>query len=132
MKFISLIKTKDPHNKPHNPDAEKETLKAEFKSAFRAGEGRLGETHFFYRYFINVKFIPWDKICKAYLRVESGESGEFLLKEFYLMLYFDDLGKMEEAKLRFEREENARYILEYLTEHYPHVEVGYKKKRDQL
>ena len=119
MKFISLIKTKETHD-----NTNKETLKVEFKSALRVGEGRLGERHFFYRYFINIKFVPWNSIRQAYLRVESGESGEFLLKEFYLMMQFDD---MSEAKLRFEREENVKSVLDYLTEHYPQVEVGYKK-----
>ena len=126
MKFISLIKTQETHNNANDLNTTKETLKEEFKSAPRACEGRLGELHFFYRYFINVKFIPWNSIRKAYLRVESGESGEFLLKEFYLMIQFDD---MSEAKLRFEREENVKNVLDYLTEHYPQVEVGYKKHR---
>ena len=124
MKFISLIKTKETHDNTNDLNTNKETLKVEFKSALRVGEGRLGERHFFYRYFINIKFVPWNSIRKAYLRVESGESGEFLLKEFYLMMQFDD---MSEAKLRFEREENVKSVLDYLTEHYPQVEVGYKK-----
>lgn len=124
MKFISLSKTKET---PDPVNIDKETLKEEFRSALRAGEGRLGEHRFFYRYFINVKYISYNKIRKAYLRVESGESGEFLLKEFYLMLFFEDMG---EAKLRFEREENVRRVLDYLTEHYPQVEVGYKKSEN--
>ena len=124
MKFISLIKTKETHDNTNDLNTNKETLKVEFKSALRVGEGRLGERHFFYRYFINIKFVPWNSIRKAYLRVESGESGEFLLKKFYLMMQFDD---MSEAKLRFEREENVKSVLDYLTEHYPQVEVGYKK-----
>ena len=128
MKFVYLIRTKEAYDNINDLNTTKETLKAEFKSAPRAGEGRLGERHFFYRYFINVKYIPWDSIRKAYLRVESGESGEFLLKEFYLMMQFAD---MSEAKLRFEREENVKSVLDYLTEHYPQVEVGYKKPRNQ-
>lgn len=102
---------------------DKDNLKAEFKSALRAGEGRLGSVHFFYRYFIGISFIPYEKIRTAYLRVESGESGEFLLKEFYLVLHFDN----GEKKLRFEREENARAILSYLEQNYPQIEIGYKK-----
>ncbi len=120
MKFISLSKTGE------FPDILKNILKEEFSLASRAGEGRMGETHLFYRYFINVKYIAWSRIRKAYLRVESGESGEFLLKEFYLMLQLDD---ESEAKLRFEREENARCILAYLQEHYPQTEIGYRKPR---
>lgn len=124
MKFISLIRNEEIHDNADRPDINKEMLKAEFRSALRAGEGRIGERHLFYRYFINVRYVPWDKIRKAYLRVESGESGEFLLRESYLMLRFDDMG---EAKLRFEREENVRNILRYIAEHYPNTEVGYKK-----
>ena len=118
MKFICLQKNAEP--------ADKNDLKEEFKAAVRAGEGRMGAHHFFYRYFINVKYIPYEKMKTAYLRVESGESGEFLLKEFYLMLCLDD---DTGGKLRFEREENARAVLSYLEEHYPEIRVGYKKGR---
>ena len=116
MKFICLQKNVE--------SADKNDLKEEFKAAARAGEGRMGACHFFYRYFINVKYIPYEKIKTAYLRVESGESGEFLLKEFYLMIYLDD---DTEGKLRFEREENARTVLSYLETHYPQIEIGHKK-----
>ena len=119
MKFICLQKKEEP--------ADKNDLKEEFKAAVRAGEGRMGAHHFFYRYFINVKYIPYEKIKTAYLRVESGESGEFLLKEFYLMLL---LGDGTEGKLRFEREENARAVLSYLEAYYPQIEIGYKKDDD--
>ncbi|MCM1251656.1 MAG: hypothetical protein NC321_02460 [Clostridium sp.] len=120
MKFICLLKNEN------TPD--KNILKEEFRGALKAGESRLGSQHLFYRYFINVKYISYDKIEAAYLRVESGESGEFLLKEFYLMLRVDD---KEERKLRFEREENARTVLAYLEEHYPHIAVGYKKAKSR-
>lgn len=116
MKFISLYKDDE------LPD--KMILKAEFKSAQRAGEGRMGEHHLFYRYFVNIKYASYDSIRAAYLRVESGESGEFLLKEFYLMLCFDN---EVTGKLRFEREENARAVLAYFAENYPQIEIGYKK-----
>ncbi|MCI8773440.1 MAG: hypothetical protein HFI50_05845 [Lachnospiraceae bacterium] len=84
----------------------------------------MGQKHLFYRYFINAKYVSYQKIRNAYLRVESGESGEFLLKEFYLILKLQD---GTEGKLRFEREENARNILAYLEEQYPQVEIGYRK-----
>ena len=118
MKFISLSRGEE--------ITEKNILKEEFKAAVRAGEGRTGREHLFYRYFINVKYVSYQKIQKAYLRVESGESGEFLLKEFYLMLKLLD---GTEGKLRFEREENAKNILAYLEEHYPKIEIGYKNKQ---
>ncbi|MCM1175236.1 MAG: hypothetical protein NC341_09320 [Blautia sp.] len=120
MKFISLSKSQE--------IMEKNILMEEFKAAVRAGEGRMGQKHLFYRYFINARYISYQKIQKAYLRVESGESGEFLLKEFYLILKLQD---GTEGKLRFEREENAKRILTHLEEQYPHIEIGYKKKNKQ-
>lgn len=116
MKFIPLSKTEEIR--------EKSILLEEFKAASRAGEGRMGQTHLFYRYFINARYVSYQKIQNAYLRIESGESGEFLLKEFYLILKLQD---NEEGKLRFEREENVKNILSYLEEHYPQIEIGYKK-----
>lgn len=116
MKFISLFKSEEV--------IDKRILKEEFKTAVRAGEGRLGSSHLFYRYFINVKYVSYLKIDKAYLRVESGESGEFLLQEFYLILHFQDGA---ESKLRFEREENVKAVLAYLEENYTQIEIGYKK-----
>ncbi|MCM1261196.1 MAG: hypothetical protein NC313_17480 [Butyrivibrio sp.] len=118
MKFIPLSESEG--------SADKNILKEEFKAAAYVGEGRLGAKRLFYRYFINVKYISYLNIQKAYLRVESGESGEFLLQEFYLMLVFKDGG---EGKLRFEREGNVKTILEYLKENYPDIEIGYKKQR---
>lgn len=116
MKFIPLYKSEE--------ISDKTILKAEFASAARAGEGRLGENYLFYRYFINVKYAAYHKIQKAYLRVESGEFGEFLLKEFYLILQFTD---GTQGKLRFEREERVKEVLAYLEEHFPNIEIGYKK-----
>lgn len=116
MKFKPLCKTEE--------ITEKSTLLEEFRKAPRAGEGRMGQSHFFYRYFINARYVSYRKIQNAYLRVESGESGEFLLKEFYLILKLDD---NTEGKLRFEREENVKRILAYLEENYPRIEIGYKK-----
>lgn len=119
MKFISLSQR---FKSEETPD--KNILKEEFKTAVRAGEGRFGNAHLFYRYFINVKYVPFQEIKQAYLRVESGESGEFLLKEFYLILKLHDGA---EGKLRFEREENARAVLQHLTENYPQIAIGFKK-----
>ena len=92
---------------------EQENLKQEYKSAKRLGEVRLGEIHLFYRYFIRIRYISYGELRQAYLREESGESGEFLLKEFYLMLKTADGGL---HKLRMEREVNAREVLAYLEE----------------
>lgn len=119
MKFISLSKSE--------AVVDKNILKEEFKAAVKAGEGRLGNCHLFYRYFINVKYVSYLNIQKAYLRIESGESGEFLLRETYMMMHFHD---GTEGKLRFEREENAKTVLAYLNEKYPNIEIGYKKNKE--
>lgn len=119
MKFISLSK--------FEAVVDKNILKEEFRAADRTGEGRLGDCHLFYRYFINVKYVSYLNIQKAYLRIESGESGEFLLRESYLILVFPD---GMEVKLRFEHEENVRTVLEYLSDNYPNIEIGYKKNKE--
>ena len=119
MKFISLFRFEEA--------VDKNILKEEFKAAVKTGEGRLGDCHLYYRYFINVKYVSYLNIHKAYLRIESGESGEFLLRESYLILVFSD---GMEVKLRFEREENVRTVLKYLNENYPDIEIGYKKNKE--
>ncbi len=114
MKFICLA----------GKEAEQEQLKREFKTAWRKGEAKLGDIHLFYRYFIRVRFISYEEIVRAYLREESGESGEFLLKEFYLMLEDRD-GRLH--KLRMEREENAREVLGDLEKNHGHISIGFKR-----
>lgn len=103
---------------------EQEILRGEYKSAARLGETRLGERHLFYRYFIKIRYVCYEEIRRAYLREESGESGEFLLKEFYLMLETSD-GTIH--KLRMEREVNARAVLEYLKDNHGSVKIGFDR-----
>ncbi len=119
MKFIALA--------PPEDTTDGNELKKEYKETMPNGEGRIGGNHFFYRYFIRVKYVSYAKIKQAFLRIESGECGEFLLKEFYLVLFLE--GREEECKLRFEREENARAVLAFLEANYPKIEIGYKKNQ---
>ncbi len=114
MKFVCLA----------GSEAEKETLTSEFKAAKRMGEVRMGDAHLFYRYFIRIKYVSHEEITKAYLREESGESGEFLLKEHYLMLLTND-GVLH--KLRMEREEYVRETLRFFEKEYPHISVGFDR-----
>lgn len=102
----------------------KEELEKEYKDAARHGEVRLGTTCLFYRYFIKVRFVAYEQIAKAYLREESGESGEFLIKEFYLMLETKD-GVLH--KLRLEREVNVKAVLTYLENHYKDIAIGFNR-----
>lgn len=106
--------------------APEEALRGEFQKGKKAAEVRLGEQFLFYRYFIRIKAIAYDEIKKAYLRIESGESGDLPVTEHYLML-IDKQGR--EHKLRMEHPEDAQEVLSYLGEHFPGTEIGYHKKR---
>lgn len=106
--------------------ASEEALREEFGKAKKAAEARLGEHFLFYRYFIRIRAIAYGEIKKAYLRIESGESGDLPVTEHYLML-IDQQGK--EYKLRMEHHEDAREVLAYLKERFPDIEVGHYKKR---
>lgn len=114
MKFVCLA----------GKEVAQEELKREFKTAGRKGEVRLGHKHLFYRYFIKIRFISYEEIVRAYLREESGESGEFLLKEFYLMLE-DTAGVL--YKFRMERKVNARDVLDDLGKRHGHIMIGFNR-----
>ena len=103
-------------------ETEKEMLKSEYKTATRLGEIKIGADHLFYRYFIKIRYAALEEIERAYLREESGESGEFLLLESYLMLKMRD-GALH--KLRMERELYARAVLLYFEENFPHIAIGF-------
>lgn len=112
MKFICLS----------GAEEETEVLKNEYKAAQRAGETRIGINHLFYRYFIKIKYLSLDMIERAYLRQESGESGEFLLMESYLMLKTRD-GELH--KFRMEREVYVREVLANFQENHPRIAIGF-------
>ena len=114
MKFVCLGRVQE----------EQEILKQEYKSAEYLGEVRMGEIHLFYRYFIKTRYISYGELRQAYLREESGESGEFLLKEFYLMLKAADGGL---HKLRMEREVNARAVVAGLEETHKEIKIGFER-----
>lgn len=103
-------------------EADKVSLKDEYRNAKQWGEARLGKEHLFYRYFIKIKYLPIEEIERAYLREESGESGEFLLLESYLMLKTKD-GTLH--KLRIEWARNACAVLLHLEKNYPHIAIGF-------
>lgn len=105
-------------------EADREILKAEYKAAKRLGEVRFGTTHLFYRFFIRVRYVSYGEIGRAYLRQESGESGEFLLLENYLMLETRD-GALH--KLRMEREAYAREALIELQDKHKEIKIGYDR-----
>ena len=101
-----------------------EQLKGEYKAAESFGETRLGEAHLFYRYFIKIRYLAYEEIVRAYLRQESGESGEFLLMESYLMVESAD-GTLH--KLRMEREVNVRNVLAKLENLRENIIIGFDR-----
>ena len=105
-----------------------EQLKEEFKSALKVSEVRLGKEHLFYRYFIRISAIAYDQIQKIFLRVESGEVGQFPLTEHYLMVY-DMEGN--EYKFRQERPEDAKKVIAYFEENHPRIAVGFFKGKEK-
>lgn len=105
--------------------ASEEALREEFQRAKKAAEVRLSEHFLFYRYFIRIRAIAYNEIKKAYLRIESGESGDLPVTEHYLML----TDRQEKThKLRMEHPEDTKEVLAYLKEHFPEVEIGHYKK----
>lgn len=108
----------------------KEDLKAEFKRAKYLVEIRLGERHLFYRNLFRIRYIAYEQIENLYLRMESGECGEFLLMENYLQIR-DKEGR--EYQFRMERPECAREVLEYVRSKYPEIknEVPGRKNRPE-
>ncbi len=101
-------------------------LREEFAQAKKTAEVRLGENFLFYRYFLRIRAIAYEEIQKAFLRIESGEVGEFPLTEHYLMIV-DKAGK--EHKLRMEHPEDAKEVLACLEQSYPEIEIGHYKKK---
>ncbi|MBO5473618.1 MAG: hypothetical protein J6A08_07530 [Lachnospiraceae bacterium] len=97
-------------------------LQKEYKAAPAYGEVRLGASCLFYRYFIKIRYVDYGEIVRAYLREESGESGEFLLKEYYLMLEMKDGGL---HKLRMERDANAKSVLACLEKEHEEISIGF-------
>ena len=106
--------------------ASEEALREEFKKEKKAAEARLGEHFLFYRYFIRIRAIAYGEIKKAYLRIESGESGDLPVTEHYLMI----VDKQEKVhKLRMEHPEDTREVLAYLEEHFPSIAIGHYRKQ---
>lgn len=105
-------------------EADQEMLRKEFKEARRFGEVRLGTSHLFYRYFIRIRYVSYGEITEAYLRQESGESGEFLLMENYLMTKMKN-GSLH--KLRMERETYVREVLSELEKYHSSVKIGFNR-----
>ena len=112
MKFICLS----------GGETDKEVLKKEYRTAQQWGEARIGKVHLFYRSFIKISYVSINEIERIYIREESGESGEFLLLESYLMLKTKD-GMLH--KFRIEWARNAYAVLIHFEKNHLHVAIGF-------
>ena len=101
-----------------------EELKKEFKNANRVAEIRLEENTKFARYFFRISAIPYEQIERAFLRVESGDTGDMPMLLNFLVV--NDLSGSEH-KFRMERLEDAKTVLAYFEKEYPHVQIGCSK-----
>lgn len=99
-------------------------LKIEFKEAEAFQEIRLGASHLFYRPFLRVKYVDYHVIKNAFLRMESGESGDFPTNTTYLVLVDEEF---KEISFTMERVDTAKKMLARLEELHPEILYGYTK-----
>lgn len=101
---------------------------AELEKLYKAARGfqeiRISESFLFYKSFIRVKYVDLNHVKKIFLRVESGESGDFPTQTVYVIL--TDLNE-KEISLHMERMDTAKQMLEFLKEQYPTIQYGFTK-----
>ncbi len=96
----------------------KKELQAQRKEAEYLAEIRLGEHILFYTNLLWVRYIAYDQISNVYLKLERGESGEFLTIENYLMLR--DINGIDHS-MRIEQTDIARQVLAKVKERHPGI-----------
>lgn len=101
-------------------------IKEEWKSAERIGEIRLGEKHFLHCAFFCHRFIPYDEIKQIYLRVESGEYGEFPVHDHHLIIVDKE---KKEYQLHIDHIEDAKEVLKELGKRCPKIKIGIDRKK---
>ncbi|MDO4513712.1 MAG: hypothetical protein Q4B72_06715 [Lachnospiraceae bacterium] len=99
-------------------EIEKNELQRQRKEARYLAEIRLGTEVLFYTNLIWVRYIAYDQIANLYLKMERGESGEFLTIENYLILC-DINGK--EHSMRIEQTDIAREVMRSIREEHPDI-----------
>ena len=100
-------------------------VKEQWKTGERIGEFSLGDELLVHRYFFSTKYIRYDEIERLYIRVESGESGDFAIEECSLVLV--DISGRETA-LHADRHEYAEEVMECMKVRNPNVKTGKQKK----
>jgi len=103
---------------------DKNVIKIELQNTDKVGEFWIGNKYLIHHYFFVTKYIEYADIRKMFLRIESGEYGEFPVHENSIVIVDSD-GK--EHALHVEYRGDADQILKYVKEHFKTIEVGMKK-----
>ena len=122
--FINLDKSQCEQKiaKEKNADqksSEQKALEQAFRDAAYFQEVRIGESSF-----IRVKYVALERVERAHLRVETGESGDLPTQAVYLVLM---LGDGQEVKLHMERYDTAKKMFDYLKEKHPRINCSFAK-----
>ena len=124
LRFKNLGKGQCEQKRPEQKNAEQNFLEQAFHDAAYFQEVRIGERFLFYRSFIRVKYVALERVERAHLRVETGESGDLPTQAVYLVLM---LGDGQEVKLHMERYDTAKKMFDYLKEKHPKINCSFAK-----
>ena len=100
---------------------EKREVKRQMAAAEKIGELRLGEELLIHRYFFSTKYIRRKDITRVFVRVESGEYGEFPLHEHSLVVI--DAGGREHV-LHIDHPNFGKETMEKLTAADSRIQTG--------
>lgn len=105
-----------------NP-ADKKQIKDEWNASSGVGNIRFGMTYVIQGNFFYKKYVRFDEIERAFLRIESGEYGDIQLDD-YSVVYILKSGL--EAIMKAERRLMADKVLETIKEINPDIKIGKK------
>jgi len=121
MKFIPVIELET--------EPAKKTLKSEYKAARKIGKVALGTEHFFYREKLKLKYIPFEKVYRAFRRVQCVNmkmccaGGQLQLQNIVLCNKKND----ELCMVDLPDERAALALFEDLEKNHPEIKIGMKK-----
>lgn len=107
---------------------DKVKVKKQIRSGSRKGEVTLGEELLIHRYFFATKYIRYQDIRRAFVRIESGEYGEFPLDEHSLVLV--DAGGAEHV-LHVGHPGYAQRAVEWMSARFGHIAAGKERKTEE-
>lgn len=105
-------------------EIEKKIVLEEKKKGTKIGEAVLCSDFLYHSYFFKTRYIRYCDIDRAYLRIESGESGDFSVDEISLAI-IDKAGV--EHKLHLDYKQYVQEILEYFKNNYPDIVISKNK-----